>query len=128
MRISELAQRSGATTRALRYYEAQGLLDARRSPNGYREYDEHDLQVVREIRALASIGFTLEDTRPFVECLRAGHASGDACPDSVAAYRRKLAELDAAIAELSVARQQIQEQMSQALERREKTCPQRCPH
>ena len=38
MRIGELAQRTGVTTRALRFYEDQGLLTARRSANGYRVY------------------------------------------------------------------------------------------
>jgi hypothetical protein len=50
---------------------------------------------VREIQTLQAVGFALEDTRPFVECLLAGNSSGDACPNSVAVYRRKLAEVDA---------------------------------
>jgi DNA-binding transcriptional MerR regulator len=57
MRISELAERAGTSTRALRYYEEHGLLAARRASNGYREYDEVDLRLVREIRSLLDIGF-----------------------------------------------------------------------
>jgi hypothetical protein len=52
VRIGELAARVGTSTRTLRYYEARGLLPARRSVNGYRDYDEDDLRLVREIRAL----------------------------------------------------------------------------
>ncbi|RZS45174.1 DNA-binding transcriptional MerR regulator [Herbihabitans rhizosphaerae] len=127
MRIGELAQRSGTTTRALRYYESQGLLRSRRTSNGYREYDETAVRVVREIRTLVTIGFRLEDTRPFVECLFAGHESGDACPDSVATYRRKLAEIDACIDELRAARATISDAMAQAVARRETTCRACCP-
>jgi DNA-binding transcriptional MerR regulator len=36
MRIGELAERAGTTTRTLRYYESRGLLPARRAVNGYR--------------------------------------------------------------------------------------------
>lgn len=42
-----------------------------------------------------------------MECLRAGHPEGDACPASLAVYRRKLDELDALIGELQAVRAQI---------------------
>ena len=43
MRIGELAERAGTTTRALRYYESRGLLTAQRDNNGYRVYTEDGL-------------------------------------------------------------------------------------
>jgi hypothetical protein len=61
MRIGDLAKRAGTTTRALRFYETQGLITARRSKNGYREYNDDDFQLVKEIQALQGIGFSLED-------------------------------------------------------------------
>ncbi|HEX7304665.1 MerR family transcriptional regulator [Lentzea sp.] len=105
MRIGELAKRAGTTTRTLRFYESEGLLQARRAPNGYREYGEHDLRLVREIQSLQAVGLSLEDTRPFVACLRAGHESGDSCPDSREVYRRKLAEVDACLDRLTTVRE-----------------------
>ncbi|WP_377270299.1 MerR family transcriptional regulator [Peterkaempfera sp. SMS 1(5)a] len=114
MRIGELAQRAGTSTRTLRYYESRGLLSARRAVNGYREYDEDDLRLVREIRGLLDFGFGLEETRPFVECLRAGHDAGDACPASLEVYRRKLAELDSCIARLEGVREQLRHQLATA--------------
>ncbi|MGW6738595.1 MerR family transcriptional regulator [Streptomyces sp. NPDC055013] len=107
MRIGELAARAGTTTRTLRYYESRGLLPARRGGNGYRTYDENDLQLLRQIRTLQDFGFDLEETRPFVECLRAGHPEGDSCPASLAVYRRKLDDLDALIGELQAVRAKI---------------------
>ncbi|MFF4798796.1 MerR family transcriptional regulator [Streptomyces sp. NPDC002092] len=107
MRIGELAERAGTTTRTLRYYESRGLLPARRGGNGYRTYDESDLKLLRQIRTLQDFGFDLEETRPFVECLRAGHPEGDSCPASLAVYRRKLDELDALIGELQAVRARI---------------------
>jgi DNA-binding transcriptional MerR regulator len=114
MRIGELAARAGTTTRTLRYYESRGLLPARRGENGYRTYDEHDLRLLRQIRTLQDFGFDLEETRPFVECLRAGHPEGDSCPASLMVYRRKLGELDALIDELVSVRAEVGEQLARA--------------
>ncbi|PJN00439.1 MerR family transcriptional regulator [Streptomyces sp. CB01201] len=114
MRIGELAARAGTTTRALRYYESRGLLAARRTDNGYRTYDEDDLRLLQQIRTLQDFGFDLEETRPFVECLRAGHPAGDSCPASLAVYRRKLAELDALIDELGAVRTRVRAELARA--------------
>ncbi|MBX9364445.1 MerR family transcriptional regulator [Streptomyces sp. WAC04114] len=114
MRIGELAARAGTTTRTLRYYESRGLLPARRMGNGYRTYDESDLRLLRQIRTLQDFGFDLEETRPFVECLRAGHPEGDSCPASLAVYRRKLGELDSLIGELTTVRDTVARQLARA--------------
>jgi DNA-binding transcriptional MerR regulator len=71
MRIGELAERAGTTTRALRYYESRGLLSAQRDRHGHRVYTEDDLRLLQQIRTLQDFGFELEETRPFAECLRA---------------------------------------------------------
>ncbi|MET8569578.1 MerR family transcriptional regulator [Streptomyces sp. NPDC004783] len=114
MRIGELAARAGTTTRTLRYYETRGLLPARRDAHGHRTYDEHDVKLLEQIRTLRDFGFGLEETRPFVECLRAGHPEGDTCPASLAVYRRKLAELDALIDELRDVRSTVAAQLARA--------------
>jgi DNA-binding transcriptional MerR regulator len=114
MRIGELAERAGVSTRTLRYYEQQGLLPARREANGYRQYEESDLRLVVQIRSLLAAGFTLEDARPFVDCLRAGNEAGDACPESVAVYRRKLAQIDAEIDTLITRRADVAGQLARA--------------
>lgn len=114
MRIGELARRAGTTTRALRYYEELGLLPARRAGNGYRAYGEEDLRLLQQIRTLQDFGFGLEETRPFVECLQAGHPEGDSCPASLEVYRRKLAELDDCLARLQEVRDQVGAQLARA--------------
>lgn len=115
MRIGELGRRAGVSARTLRHYEELGLLPARRRANGYRDYDDADLRAVTEIRSLVGLGFALEETRPFVECLRAGHATGGSCPDSIAVYRSKLAEVDAYLARLHDVRTELETQLHAAL-------------
>ncbi|MCB5177878.1 MerR family transcriptional regulator [Streptomyces antimicrobicus] len=126
MRIGELARRAGTTTRTLRYYESRGLLTARRSGNGYRSYDEEDLRLLRQIRTLQDFGFDLEETRPFVDCLRAGHPAGDSCPASLAVYRRKLAELDELLGRLADVREQVARQLAEAEEAAGEAAAPRC--
>ena len=123
MLIGELAERTGTSTRTLRYYEEHGLVRAARDSNGYRRYDDAELRMVSEIRALLAVGFGLDDIKPFVECLRAGNAAGSVCPDSVAVLRRKLAEADAYVGRLTEVRDQLRDQLAQAIASREGQCP-----
>lgn len=114
MHIKELAEQAGVTVKAVRYYESRGLISPRRATNGYRTYDAADVTVVREVRALLSLGLTAEQTHPFVECLRAGNDRADVCPASLSAYRTRIAEIDERIAELSGLRDQLAVLLRQA--------------
>ena len=70
MRIGDLARRTGASERSLRYYEEQGLLHSDRSPAGQRLYDEAAVDRVAWIRRLYAAGLssrTLIDLLPCVE-------------------------------------------------------------
>ncbi|MFJ4658990.1 MerR family transcriptional regulator [Nocardia sp. NPDC088792] len=122
MRIGELAKQAGTTTRALRFYESQGLLSAHREANGYRDYSDGDARLVEEIRTLQAVGFSLEDTRPFVECLRAGHETGDSCTDSIDVYRRRLAEIDALLDQLTAVRASLAERLTTAQAKQGDSC------
>lgn len=58
MLIGELAELTGVSTRALRYYEECGLLQPSRTPSGYRVYGERAVKVVRRIQILLSAGLS----------------------------------------------------------------------
>ena len=120
MQISDLAAKAGVTVKAVRYYESQGLLRPGRKANGYRTYTEHDVVVVREIRALLSLGLTAEQTYPFIECLRAGNDRADVCPASLTAYRTRIAEVDRRIAELRELRVRLTDLLADAESRRQR--------
>lgn len=105
MRIGELARRTGASERALRYYEEQGLLSPARLPNGYRDYDERCAVTVRRIRILLSAGLGTAAVAEILPCVVDDTVvlSGT-CPElreGLAAERRRI---DAAIADLTAAR------------------------
>jgi DNA-binding transcriptional MerR regulator len=107
MRIGELAARAGVTVKAVRYYESVGLVDAARLPNGYRDYDETQVRLVREVKALGALGLKAEAARPFLDCLVSGHTKGDDCAAPLDVYRATIDELDERIAELTVRRDSL---------------------
>ena len=122
MLISELAREAGVTTKAVRYYESIGLIAAQRRPNGYREYGDDDVRLVREIRDLSALGIRVEQSRPFLECLVAGHGQGDDCADARAIYRSAIAEFDARIGELVARRDAVVALLDDAFERVDPSC------
>ena len=69
MRIGELSNRSGASARSIRHYEAMGLLKSRRSANGYREYQEDAVTAVTHIRWLISAGLSAKTIREILPCV-----------------------------------------------------------
>ncbi|WP_369203233.1 redoxin family protein [Streptomyces sp. PU-14G] len=123
MQISELARRAGVTTKAVRYYESLGLLTPARLPNGYRDYDEHDVRLTQEIRALGSLGIPVDRTRPFLECLTAGHRHADDCPASLAGYREAIGELTQRIEGLTARRAVLVTHLRQAAHRGSRVSP-----
>jgi MerR family copper efflux transcriptional regulator len=52
MRIGDAAAAVGVTTRTLRYYEQRGLVTARRTVSGQREYGAEDVRRLHAVREL----------------------------------------------------------------------------
>ncbi|MFI5908592.1 MerR family transcriptional regulator [Dactylosporangium sp. NPDC051541] len=105
MRIGELAERAGTTVRALRHYEAEGLLTSARAANGYRRYPDSAVLRVRNIRELLATGFTIGDVRAFLRYLDADlppvFGDGGTCAVAMRVAGDRLADLRARIATLT---------------------------
>ncbi len=61
--VGEVAQRSGFAASALRYYEAQGLIEADRTSGGQRRFQRSVLRRLAFVRAATNVGLTLEEVR-----------------------------------------------------------------
>lgn len=69
MRIGELSDRTGTSRRLLRYYDKQGLIAPGRSSNGYRVYDEDNVDRVMQIRGLLEAGSPTKIIKQIMSCL-----------------------------------------------------------
>lgn len=69
--IGEVSERTGVATSALRFYEAQGLLHASRSPSGQRRYSREVLRRVSFIRIAQRVGLSLDEIRDSLATLPA---------------------------------------------------------
>ncbi|MGW2491069.1 MerR family transcriptional regulator [Streptomyces sp. NPDC001606] len=115
MRIGELAKATGATPRALRHYEQQGLITATRACNGYREYDTGTAVRVRNIRRLLEAGLTLDDVRVFLPCLDGDVTAGPPSAKGLRIARDRLAVLDARIAAQTAVRDRLATALREAV-------------
>lgn len=98
LRIGEVAEATGISVEALRFYERRGLLGRpARTASGYRVYDEGVLERLAFIKRAQSIGFSLDEITEILEMRGRGEAP---CVEVREAARRKLAELDARLREL----------------------------
>lgn len=98
MNISEAALQSGLPPKTIRYYEDIGLVDpARRRDNGYRDYGERDVHLLRFLHRARDLGFTVADCRALVS-LYTDRARRSADVKEIALNR--IADIDRKIAEL----------------------------
>ena len=85
MKINQVAELVDITSKNIRFYEDQGLVEPSRDPsNGYREYSLKDVEELKKIKLLRSLGVTCDNIRR----LKAGELNLERC------MRDRLEELD----------------------------------
>jgi DNA-binding transcriptional MerR regulator len=107
--IGKLARRTGVATSALRYYERIGLLSPAERVGQRRHYPPSSAERVALIRLCQDAGFTLAEIGRLLTAWSRGRRDWDRLAE------RKIAELDARIADAQRAKQLV----THALE---------CPH
>jgi DNA-binding transcriptional MerR regulator len=104
LRTGELAERAGVNVQTLRYYERRGLLAApARRPSGQREYAEDMVRLLRTIKAVQRLGFTLAEIEELLELSE--HRRGT--QELHQRAQAKVAEIDARIGQLQQMRQTL---------------------
>lgn len=64
--IGQLAELSGASPRAIRYYEDMGIIAPRRLANGYRSYSDADVRRLAQILSMRACGLPLPTIRKII--------------------------------------------------------------
>ncbi|WP_051809227.1 MerR family transcriptional regulator [Streptomyces sp. NRRL S-378] len=97
--IGEVAQRSGLSVHALRFYEREGLFanPVRRLSNGRRIYHEEDVEWLAVCTKLRSSGMSVAMIRQYIELVRQGPGNE---LDRLELLRRHEAFVEAQIREL----------------------------
>lgn len=126
MLIGELAERTGTTTKTIRYYESIDVLpEPERTASGYRDYDRSAVERLRFVREAQSSGLTLTEIQSILELKDAGATS---CRHTQALLAQRLTALDVQIAALQKARDELAAMAERAdqLDPAECTDPNRC--
>jgi len=74
MRIGELAEATGTTTKTLRFYDDIGLLCSDRAANGYRDYGLDAVARLDFVRRGRAAGLTLAQIREVIDIRESGAA------------------------------------------------------
>jgi len=105
MRIGELAEATGTTTKTLRFYEDSGLLPPpERTVSGYRDYDQDAIARLAFIRRGRATGLTLAQVREVLDIRDAGTAP---CHHVKELLDIRLTALDQQIADLQALRTNV---------------------
>ena len=99
MNIGRAAALSGVSAKAIRYYESIGLIrPAIRAGNGYRDFDDQDVHVLRFVHRARSLGFSVAEVADLIALYGdSTRASGDVRHIALLAIDRigaKIAELE----------------------------------
>lgn len=64
MTIKEAEEQTGLARSSIRFYEKEGLIEpSRNDKNGYRDYSEKDIENIKKIAYLRTLGISVEDIR-----------------------------------------------------------------
>lgn len=103
--VSKLAHRVGTSPDTVRYYERLGLLrEADRTPAGYRQFGESDVQRMHFIQATQRLGLGLAEIRELLDITEHGLCS---CGHARSLLEAKVAEIEAQLENLTAMRKTI---------------------
>lgn len=105
MNISKASELTGISAKNIRYYESIGLMpEPKRAENGYRDYEQRDIDLLRFIQSARKMGFSLKDVANLLELW---HDKNRASRDVRALAMRHIAEIETRISELEKIRKTL---------------------
>ena len=126
MKIGQLAERTGLSTKTIRYYENIGVLpDPDRAPNGYRSYEPDVADRIGFIQDAQSAGLSLVEIQMILDLRDSGEAT---CGHVIDSLEMQLAEVDRQMEDLQRTRSRLTEIIGRARSLDPKDCsvPNRC--
>lgn len=111
MLIGRVAELTGATRKAIRHYEAIGLIQPPQRDGNYRVYEAHDVMVISMIRRAQQVGFSLFELKEVVD----KKASEEKFPIEMVAelIDKKITDLTREVEALLITKSQLKELKSE---------------
>lgn len=111
MKIGEIAKAASVTTSRIRFYERQGIIPAAdRDSNGYRDYPESLIALLKFIEQSQGLGFTLREIAD-VDIQTGDHIVS--CTDALTLLAKKRDAVTALIAEARDRKRRIEALMAE---------------
>lgn len=63
---NEIQNKTGLTRKAIEYYEEKGLINPKKSENGYRDYTEKDLEILSEVSLFRKLGISVTEIEDYL--------------------------------------------------------------
>lgn len=63
---NEVQNKTGLTRKAIEYYEEKGIIDPVRLENGYRDYSEKDVEILKKVSLFSKLGLSLKEIREII--------------------------------------------------------------
>lgn len=112
MRIGELAEQLGVTTKAIRFYERIGLVpEPPRTPSGYRTYEEADAERLVFIKTAQRLGLSLDEIKEIIAFRDRGQQP---CGYVAEVLQRQVSDLDGRIREMRTLRDELRQLQARA--------------
>ena len=67
MKIKQVEELVGITSKNIRFYESQGLLIPERAENGYREYRQKNIDTLKKIKLLRKLGVSVDEIKSVLD-------------------------------------------------------------
>jgi MerR family redox-sensitive transcriptional activator SoxR len=103
--IGDLAQRTGVSVSAIRFYEARGLIEARRTAGGQRRFLRSDIRRLSFIRIAQQAGLSIDLIEAELKTLPNGRTPNQADWKRISQHMRRM--LDEQIAVLTRTRDRL---------------------
>jgi DNA-binding transcriptional MerR regulator len=100
MNIGEASKASGLTPKTIRYYELIGLVESQRQDNGYRDYNTSQVQTLKFIHRVRSLGFTVQECRDLLAVYQNKNSTDDDRKEVARILQARLEDIDAKLIEL----------------------------
>ncbi len=112
LHIGDVAKKAGVSQRCLRYYEELGLIEPElRTSGGYRLYSESQIQKLRMINDLKSLGLPLSQIQDILTLKEDAHIGSEKASRILELFNLQLQQIDSRITHY----QRLRESVASAL-------------